>query len=361
MTEKRVVEFFKHNLDDDSIMEFQKVAKGMFITTGPKTALFENKFAEYLGVKHAVGMMSCTHALHLAYCSLGLSSGDEVIVPAFTFAASASAVMHAGGTPVFVDVDPDTGIIDHLKIEAAITTRTKAICPVHLYGVMAPMEEISRIAKKHSLKVIEDGAHCIEGSINGYKPGTLSDAAAFSFYATKNITCGEGGALATNNSEIAEKVKRLRNHGMTKNAIDRFSSDITYYDIQEVGYKSNMNDLQAALLLPQLANIEEKRDRRQTIVDRYNEGLKDVAGIKTPVIPTGVKSALHLYTIRIHMPEMRTEFLRMMREEGVNCSVNYRPLLDLSLFKEKMKIDSAKFPNAKNIGDTTVTLPLYPS
>lgn len=357
----KVIEFFRHNIDDECLAEFGATARNIFITTGPKTTEFEASFAEYLGLPHAVGTMSCTHSLHLAYRALGIGRGDEVIVPAFTFIATVTAVIHAGGTPVLADVDPKTGILDPDAAIAAITPKTKAICPVHLYGVMAPMERFAEIARKHRLKLVEDCAHCIEGKGPGFGPGSLSDAAAFSFYATKNITCGEGGALATRHEDLAEQVKSLRNHGMTANAAERFGSSLGGYDVQEVGYKCNMTDLQASLLIPQLRRIEERHKRRREIFDRYQEGLKDADGIILPHVPEGYKSAFHLYAIRVSKPQARDTFLKRLKEMGIGCSVHYRPLTRLALFREELRINTEDFPVATKLGDATLTLPFYPA
>ena len=355
------VEFFRHNLGEDCLGELAKTASGLFLTTGPKTAEFEQRFAEYLGVPHAVGLMSCTHALHLAYRGLDIGEGDEVIVPACTFAATATGVMHAGAQPVFAEVDPDTGIMTPEHAEAAITEKTKAICVVHLYGRMAPMDRFAELCERRGLKLIEDSAHCVEGYGPGFKPGTLSDAAAFSFYATKNITSGEGGALATRHKELAERVKFLRNHGLTRSAHDRFGNKTSHYDIEELGFKSNMNDIQASLLMPQLEKIEERLKRRQDIVYLYEEALSDVNGIITPPpLPDGYRSALHLYTIRVAKPEKREAMLQRLIDEGVGCAVNYYPLHTLSLLQRECGLKEGMFPNAEAMGNSVISLPLYP-
>ncbi|GMT41804.1 MAG: spore coat protein [bacterium] len=358
---KRVVEFFRHNIDSDCLTEFTSTVKNIYITTGTKTAQFEEAFARYLGSPHAVGLMSCTHALHLAYKALGIGEGDDVIVPAFTFVASITATIHAGATPVFVDVDQKTGIMDVGAAEAAITKRTKAICPVHLYGVMAPMDKFSKISKRYNLKLVEDAAHCIEGRGPAYGPGTLSDAAAFSFYATKNITCGEGGALVTPHGYVADKVRILRNHGLSKSAFERYDSTLPVYDVEEVGYKSNMTDLQAALLLPQLSKIENNRKRREKICKTYNEGFGNIPGITLPFAPRGTKNAYHIYTIRVSPHEKRDEFVSAMIKSGVNCAINYRPISHLTLFKKRYGLRPEDHPVATSIGNSILTLPLYPA
>ncbi len=357
---KRVVEFFRHNLDEECLAEFSATSRKLFITTGPKTAEFEEEFAEYLGLSHVVGTMSCTHALHLAYIALGIGKGDEVIVPALTFVATVSSVIHAGATPVLVDVHPETGILDPDLCEAAITGKTKAICPVHLYGHMASMDRFSQLAGKHSLKLVEDSAHCIEGSGPGYRPGSMSDAVAFSFYATKNMTCGEGGALGTRHKEVADRVRVLRNHGMNKDAASRFDSKVISYDVEEIGYKANLNDLQSSLLLPQLAKVEQRHARRKEIAEKLNEGLKNIPRIIIPPILEGHKSALHLYTIRVANEGKRDAFLAKLIENGINCSINYRPLSNLTYLREKLGMKPEDFPNANAIGNSTITLPFYP-
>jgi len=361
MVKSMKVEFYKHTLTEECITEISDTARNLFITTGPKTALFETNFASYLGLPYSVGLMSCTHALHLAYKALGIGEGDEVIVPAYTFMATISPVIHAGAKPVLVDVNPDTGIIDPALIEKAVTKRTKAISPVNLYGVMAPMLQIKEIADKYKLHIVEDSAHCVEGRGPGFGPGTLSDAAAFSFYATKNITCGEGGALATNNEDVSKKVKILRNHGMDRNASERLKSNVQFYDIAEIGYKANMTDLHASLLLPQLNQISDFWEKRDRIVRTYNNELKNIGGIATPIVPDGYKSAHHLYTIKVTPPDKRDTFVAEMNNLGVGCSINYRPLTELSYISKVMSAKSSDYPNSTSIGNSVLTLPLYPS
>jgi len=210
------VEFYKHNLGNKGLMELKKVFNSIFLSTGPKTAEFEKKLAKYLGVKYVVGTSSGTAALHLALLALDIKPGDEVITTPLSFVATSNAILYVGARPVFVDVEKDTGNIDASLIEKAITKKTKAITPVHLYGHMCDMKKISKIAKKHKLKIIEDAAHCLEGKRDGIRPGQLSDIVMFSFYATKNITSGEGGAIATNNKKLAQKIRVLGYHGIIK-------------------------------------------------------------------------------------------------------------------------------------------------
>jgi dTDP-4-amino-4,6-dideoxygalactose transaminase len=215
------VEFYKHNLGAEENQKVLECLSGIFLTTGQYVKDFESRFAQYLGLKHVIGLTSCTAALHLSLLGLDIGPGDEVITTPMTFIATANAILYVGATPVFIDIDPQTGLMDPHLIEAAITPSTKAIIPVHLYGQMCDMKAISGIARKHNLKIIEDCAHCVEGIRDGVRPGQLSDAACYSFYATKNLTCGEGGAVGCNDDRLAERILLLRQHGMSKSAADR--------------------------------------------------------------------------------------------------------------------------------------------
>lgn len=229
------VEFFKHNIGPEEIRKVTEVLNSVFLTTGNVVGEFEAKFSDYLGCSHAVGVTSGTAALHLALLACGIGPGDEVITTPMSFVATANAILHAGADPVFVDVEPQTGNIDADLIEEAISEKTKAILPVHLYGQMADMKQVKAIADKHCLTIIEDAAHCIEGERDGVRPAQLSQAACFSFYATKNITSGEGGAISTNDETISEKLRRLRLHGIDKSAAERYTKKYQHYDMTLLG------------------------------------------------------------------------------------------------------------------------------
>ena len=225
------VPFYQHNLGEEEVQAVTEVLRSVFLTTGPRTKQFEENFAQYLEMPHAVGMTSWTNAAFLVLQAWGIGPGDEVIVPAMTFIASSNIVIHCGAKPIIVDVNEVTGNIDPKAVEDAITPATKAIIPVHMYGQMADMKALRAIADQHQLKILEDCAHCIEGNRDGYRPGQLSEAAAFSFYATKNITCGEGGAVVSKDEQLIEDLRLLRLHGMSKSAADRYNRLI-----QALGY-----------------------------------------------------------------------------------------------------------------------------
>ncbi|MDP3981375.1 MAG: DegT/DnrJ/EryC1/StrS family aminotransferase [Chlamydiota bacterium] len=335
----------------------KNVLKSIFLTTGTVTAEFEKKFAGYTGLKEVVGVNSCTAALHLSLLALGIGPGDEVITTPMTFIATATSILHAGAKPVFVDVEKDTGLIDINTIEKAITSRTKAIISVHLYGTMADMAAIKDIADRYNLKIIEDCAHCIEGERDGIRPGQLSDAACYSFYATKNLTCGEGGAVATNNSELAARLKILRLHGMSKDAANRYTDRYQHWDMLLLGWKYNMSDISAALLVEQIDRLEQYWQRRREVWGRYTEGLSDINGIEIPEIKG--KSAMHLYTIWVD-PERRDEILHKIQDKGIGVAVNYRAMHTLTYFRENFGFKPDDFPTADLIGRRTISLPFYP-
>ena len=352
------IEFYKHNIGKDEKKKVLECLDGIFLTTGSYVAEFEKKFSAYLNLQHAVGLTSCTAALHLSLLALGIGNGDEVITTPMTFIATATAIMQAGAKPVFVDVRRDTGLIDHEKIENAVTGRTKAIIPVHLYGQMCDMKKIRTIADKYNLKIIEDAAHCIEGKRDGIGPGQLGDAACFSFYATKNITSGEGGALATNNRKLAEKVTVLRQHGMSVEAADRYAGAYKHWDMIEFGWKYNMDNIQAALLLPQLERIDTLWDKRKKIYNKYIKLLKDVPGITYPAIDSESKSAYHMFTIWVNK-DKRDYALGKLSENGIGVAVNYRAIHLLTYFRKHFGYKRGDFPVAEEIGDRTISLPFW--
>lgn len=352
------VEFYKHNLDETDIARLVEACRGPFLTTGALVKRFEERFAAYLGVEHAVGLTSCTAALHLGLLACGIGADDEVITTPMTFIASSNAVLYCGARPVFVDVDPVTGLIDPAAIERAITPRTRAILAVHLYGHMADMRAIRAIADRHRLKVIEDSAHGIECERDGVKPGQLGDAACFSFYATKNITSGEGGALATRSPAIADRVRVLRQHGMSTSAADRYTHTYGHWDMETLGWKYNMTNLAAAMLLGQLERVEALWARREEIARTYEKAF-DAIGVAYPQVLAGVKSARHLFTIWAPAGR-RDELLGQLQRDGIGVAVNYRAVHLLSHYAKTLGLTRGLFPNAERIGDATLTIPLYP-
>lgn len=330
----------------------------MFLTTGDVVGEFESKFAKYLRCRRVVGVTSCTGAMHLALLGLGIGPGDEVITTPMTFIATANAIIQTGATPVLVDAEPETANINANLIEKAVTRKTKAIMPVHLYGQMCDMVTIKKIADKYNLKIIEDSAHTIEAIRDGIRPGQLGDAACFSFYATKSITCGEGGAISTNDDELAEKLVVLRLHGMNKDAAKRYIGLYQHWDMEMLGWKYNMSNIQAALLLDQMDHMDEFQKRRQDIVREYEKGFRDNPNIRLLKIVPGSKSSCLMFTILVS-PEKRDDILHAIQRKGIGAAVNYRAIHLLKYYRETFGYKRGDFPVAENIGDSTITLPLY--
>ena len=352
------VEFYRHALNEDDIQAVAGVLRSIFLTTGPAAAAFEQKFSHYTGLEFTVSLNSCTAALHLALLGLGIGPGDEVIVPAMTFIASATPVWHVGARPVLVDVEPHTGLIDVAKVEAAITPRTKAIIPVHLYGALADMQALSTLARKHGVFIVEDCAHCIEGMRDGIRPGQLADAACYSFYATKNLTCGEGGALATNNPDLAKAAYSLRQHGMSREAAARYTGVYQHWDMATLGWKYNLSDILAALLVGQIDRLDTQWQRRKRLCEAYDTLLRGAPGLDLPVRPG--KSACHLYTVWVPGAR-RDHILQGLQKKDIGVAVNYRAIHTLKYFRENLVYTPEQFPAALEIGQRTISLPLYPA
>jgi dTDP-4-amino-4,6-dideoxygalactose transaminase len=353
------IEFFKHDLGKPELESIARVLSGRILTTGETVRTFEEQFAAYLGRRHALAVTSCTGALHMSLLALGVGPGDEVITTPMTFIATSTAIIEAGATPVFVDVEPATGNLDASRIHAAITPRTKAILPVHLYGQMCDMRAIHELAKRHHLCVVEDAAHCVEGARDGIRPGELSDAACFSFYATKNLTCGEGGAVVTDDAALFEKLRLLRLHGMTKNAADRQREGYKHWDMVSFGWKYNLDNIHAAILLPQLQRLDTTWQRREVLARRYENELADLPGVQVPTPIPGVRHARHLMVAWVG-DGRRDEVIAALQASGVEVMVNYRAIHLLTYFRERFGYSGGEFPVAERIGESTISLPFYP-
>ncbi len=355
----RKIEFFKHNIGPREIRDVNRVLRGLFLTTGKEVELFERAFAGYLGLPCAVGVTSCTAALQLSLTALGVGPDDEVITTPMSFAATATSIIQAGARPVFVDVEPGTGNLNAALLEAAITPRTRAVVPVHLYGQLCDMRAIREIADRHNLVVIEDAAHALEASRDQVRPGSLSEAACFSFYATKSITCGEGGAVAVKSQELARRLKALRHHGMDRTAAERYQKDDPSYEITMMGWKYNMDNIQAALLIGQLERVERLHRKRQRLASRYRAGLSAVEGIELTAECPDSTHAHHLFTILVPAGK-RNKFIARMNARGIGVSIHYLPIHLHRWFRETFGYARGMFPAAEEIGDRVVALPLYP-
>jgi UDP-4-amino-4-deoxy-L-arabinose-oxoglutarate aminotransferase len=351
------VEFYEHNLGEAELASIESTIRSLFLTLGPRVGDFEQRFAAFLGVEHVVGVSSCSTGLLLSLKALGIGPGDEVITTPMTFVATSNAALLAGATPVFADVERATGLIDPKAVEAAITPRTRAIIAVHLYGQLADMRALRAVADRHQVALVEDAAHAIESERDGIRVAQLGDATVFSFYATKTMTSGDGGAIAVHDRALYERLKRLRNHGVTKDAAARHGAPYAHWDMVELGHKAALTDVEAALLLPQLEHLSARRDRRESIVESYERALASEPRVE--LIRRSGRSAHHLFTI-LTPPGTRDRVLAGLSQRGVGCAVNYRAVHTLAYYRERFGFHRDAFPAAAEIGDRTVSLPLFP-
>jgi len=358
------IPFHKPYITEDEVSGVLDSLRSGWITMGPKTMEFEKRFGEYIGARNAVSMNSCTACLHLALKMIDLQEGDEVIVPTITFTATAEVIAYFRAVPVLVDVDEETCNIDVTKIEEKITSRTKAIIAVHFAGQPCDMDEISDIADRHHLFVIEDAAHAVPAWYKGRAIGTIGDATCFSFYATKTLATGEGGMVTTGNDEWAERMRILRLHGISKDAWKRYTKEGSwYYEVIDAGYKYNMTDIQAALGLAQLSKVEWMCKRRSEIAEKYTESFQEYHEISLPAVKPDRKSAWHLYTLRLD-PGLfsggRDRFIEELKGRGVSTSVHFIPLYRHPYYRNTYGYDPGDFPISEKIFERTVSLPLYP-
>ncbi|NIM96336.1 MAG: aminotransferase class I/II-fold pyridoxal phosphate-dependent enzyme [Anaerolineales bacterium] len=335
-----------------------------WLGTGPKVAKFEDMFRQYIGTENAMAVNSCTAALHLSMLVTGLGPGDEVITTSMTFAATVNAIIHSGATPILADCDRETGLIDPQRIEDALTPKTRAIVPVHMYGRPCDMDSIMDIAERHDLIVIEDAAHAIETVYKGQKVGNIGHLTCFSFYVTKNVITGEGGMVTTNNSEFADMIKVYALHGMSKDAWKRFSDEgYKHYQVIFPGFKYNMMDLQAAIGIHQLQRVEGWLQRRNEIWRRYNEAFSELpVGLPSEDEPDTVH-ARHLYTLMIDKERCglsRDEFMQQLYELNIGTGVHYIGVHLHPYYRERFGYQPEDFPNATWISERTVSIPISP-
>jgi dTDP-4-amino-4,6-dideoxygalactose transaminase len=361
---KKFLVFGSPLIEQPEINEVVACLKSGWLGTGPKVKRFEEMFARYKGAKFAMALNSCTSALHLAMLALDIKTGDEVIVPTMTFAATANAVIHAGGKPVFADCERDTMNIDPADIVRKITRRTKAIIPVHFAGRPCNMDGIMSIARKNKLKVIEDCAHAIESEYHGKKTGTFGDFGCFSFYVTKNVVTGEGGMAITANREYADKIKVLALHGMSKDAWKRFSDKgYKHYQVVYAGFKYNMMDIQAAIGIHQLPRINKYWRLRKEIWNKYDRVFKDLPVFTPAPVEPKTKHAFHLYTLILDTDNLeitRDRFLDKMTGNNIGVGGHYLALHLHPYYRKTFGYKRGDFPNAEWISQRTVSLPISP-
>jgi dTDP-4-amino-4,6-dideoxygalactose transaminase len=375
------IPFYKPLIAREEIAQLVEAVESGWLTTGPKTLEFEAAIARYVGSPFAVGVNSCTAAMHLALVATGIGPGDVVITSPITFPATANVIEHCGARPVFIDVEPDTLLLDVAALEDFLAAperkgieadSVKAIIPVHLAGQPCDMDVIFALAARYGLAVIEDAAHALGAEFRGHKVGSDYGlgfqgpwASCFSFYATKNITAGEGGMLTTNDAALADQVAVLRLHGISRDAWKRYQvAGYQHYEVLSPGYKYNMFDLQAALALPQLSHIDDWQRRRQVYSEIYNQGLADVEGLQPLQVKPNRHSAYHLYVVMADSARLgmsRDELLNRLAAQGIGVGVHFRSLTVQKFYRQKYGFQAGDFPIAERASEQVLSLPLYPA
>jgi len=344
--------------------EVLAVLRSGWLTRGPRTTALEDRMKEFLGCGHAICVNSCTAALHVSLTALGIGPDDEVITSPVTWPSTANVIVHTGATPVFADIDPATLNIDVKQIEKKITPRTRAVIPVHIAGRPCPMDEIHTLAKSHGLFVIEDAAHAIGAAYKDRKIGTISDTTCFSFYPIKNMTTGEGGLVATDNDELAEKIRIYSLHGIDTDAWQRQAhGSQAQGKVIVPGFKYNMSDIQAAIGLPQLDRLEWAIEQRKNISEQYDAAFAGLPGLSRPRAIDGVRDARHLYIIILDVEKLtidRNQFRKALLMENIHTGVHFFPLHQQPYYRNRFGFRKEDFPHAAYIGDRIVSLPLYP-
>jgi dTDP-4-amino-4,6-dideoxygalactose transaminase len=353
-------------IGQSEVAEVVATLESGWLSTGPRVQQFERAFAEYVGAPYAVAVNSGTAALHLSLLAAGIGSGDEVITTPLTFCATANVIVHAGATPRFADVDAATWNLSPAAAAAAVTSRTRAIMPVHYAGRPVEVTAFRRLADRHELVVIEDAAHCIEGRSATAKIGVTGDLTCFSFYATKNLTTGEGGMLTTAREDWAAFARVASLHGMNRGAWSREDrggrgdSVSPHYDVVLPGFKYNMMDLQAAIGLHQLARIDEQLRRRERIWRRYDEAFADLPVTRPAAVPAGDVHARHLYTVLVEPASgwTRDALWTALRDEGISTGVHFRALHLQPYYAQRFGLEAGMFPVAEMVSERTLSLPL---
>jgi dTDP-4-amino-4,6-dideoxygalactose transaminase len=357
------IPFHRADVGEEEVTAVSEVIRSGWLTMGAKTFEFERQFARYIGATHAIAVSSCTAALHLALEAVGVSRNDEVLVPTTTFTATAEVVTYLGARPVLVDIDPRTLNMDPADMERRITPRTRAIIPVHIAGTPCDMAKIAEIAARHNLHVVEDAAHALPSSYKGKRVGAISEITTFSFYATKTLTTGEGGMITTENEEYAKRMQVMRLHGIARDAWKRYTAEGSwYYEVLEPGFKYNLNDMQAALGIVQLAKCDEMNRARERIAARYSSAFGSVEALEVPEVPADCATSWHLYILRLNLDRLRIDrnkFIQELSERGVGTSVHFIPLHLQPAYQRDYQYKAGDLPAAEREYQRSLSLPIY--
>jgi dTDP-4-amino-4,6-dideoxygalactose transaminase len=357
---KLKVPLFDLNYGEKESKAVLRVLRSKWLTMGEETELFEREFASYIGVKHAIAVSSCTTALHLANIAVGVQTGDEVICPSLTFVATSNSILYASAKPVFADVaSMENWTISSQDIEKKITKKTKAVIVMHYAGFACEMNNIKRIAAKHKLKIIEDAAHALGSEYGNRKLGSIGDVSCFSFFTNKNMSTGEGGMICTDNDEYAHEIKLMRSHGMTSLTLDRHKGNIFKYDVVKLGFNYRIGEIQAALGRVQLQKLQDGNKKRIAAADVYKRRLSIHKKIKCPFTDRLEGFNYHIFPVLLSPDIDRDDFMKYLREQGIQTSIHYTPVHTFSYYKKIIK--NSCYPLTEEIGAHVMTLPIYPT
>ena len=359
------VPFSLSNVGHDEIEEVVATLESGWLTTGPRVRRFEAEFAAYVGAPHAIALNSCTAGLHLSLLAAGVGQGHEVVTTPLTFCATANVIVHTGATPVFADIDPSTWNLDPAAVADRITPATRALLAVDYAGRPADLDAFERMARTRGLTLVEDAAHCVEGAVGGRKVGSIADFTCFSFYATKNLSTGEGGMVTARDDAAAAFMRTASLHGMSRDAWARYApGGSPHYDVAMPGFKYNMMDLQAAIGLRQLSRLGAMHARREAIYARYDDGLADLPLFRPAPPAEGTVHARHLYPVLVDpsLCGVTRDVLQVrLREAGVDTSIHFRAVHLHSYYRDRYGLRRGMFPHAETVSDSTLSLPLSPA
>ncbi|HJO18369.1 MAG TPA: UDP-4-amino-4,6-dideoxy-N-acetyl-beta-L-altrosamine transaminase [Vicinamibacterales bacterium] len=356
---KALLPYGRQTLTEADVAAATEVLRSDWLTTGPKVAEFEEAIADYVDARHAVSFSSGTAALHAAVLAAGLKPGDEAITTPLTFCATANAALYGGGTPVFADVRDETLTIDPKEVERRITPRTKALLPVDYAGQPADLDALLALADRHELLVIEDAAHALGAKYRSRMVGSISHMSVFSFHAVKHLTTGEGGMVTTNNSDFAQRLREVRNHGIDSDARARQAAGHWHYEMTTLGFNYRLTDIACALGLAQLPRLSANLARRRAIAVRYGKALATVPSLTLPIVAADVTSAWHLYPVRVDASIDRAEVFNALRAEGLGVNVHYIPVHLHPYYRSRFGYRGGEFPIAETASGRLISLPMF--
>ena len=362
-THTKYIPYGRQWLDEDDISSVIEVLRSDWLTTGPKVEEFEKAFAEHVGAREAVAVSNGTAALHSAMFALGIGPGDEVIIPTMTFAASANCVLYQRGSPVFADVDPDTLLLDPEQIRSKITPKTKAIVSVDFAGQPCDYDAIYTIAEEHGLALVSDACHALGGDYKGRNVGTLADMSIFSLHPVKHITSGEGGVVTTDDANLAQRIRKFRNHGISTDHRERERQGSWFYEMEELGYNYRLTDIQCALAMSQLGKLTGWVERRREIAGLYDAAFAEISAINPLKVRPDVSHAYHLYIVRLDLKQLRADRATIfsdMRAEGIGVNVHYIPVHLHPYYRKNQGTEVGQCPAAEAAYEEMISIPIFP-